>query len=480
MTLAPWVLTVFFSMSHYVVLIDTKPCALFNFWPYCFPSTTLQTILRNMLLTVVFGLFVVQTWWLYSKDYYQEWFFSKKKFLIYILPCLALFSFPFTSADTFFYFRVGDAAQTVNPYITERITTNPFLFPHVESSVAGVMYGPITVQLMARIAQLAHGSYAVFLLLWKFFLLASSIFIIWMLFRHTASSRHNSLMLALSPLLLWEWLAVGHFDVLWLLTVLLAYLFAKRNQWIWVWPMLTIGIWLKFLPILLAPWFFLWWWSKLTKATWKRLTFELGVGGVISGVITFLSWAPYWTDWSIFSTISMQSKWAVHTVFASIYYLLKPLAELAIGGNYHWWLTRALHAALFVFVVYLLWPQVKFVFHSLRHPSLAKKELILWSMLYTFSVFLFVWQKSFWPWYALWPIVLSQLLSKQAQERFFPITVWLFASSMVMTGVYQFGFHQGFLIPFTIISMLAIQVPVMYHLITLRSYFPSHETATNT
>jgi hypothetical protein len=90
--------------------------------------------------------------------------------------------------------------------------------------------------------------------------------------------------------------------------------------------------------------------------------------------------------------------------FAIIYYSLQPFGVALFGPHAHWVLTRFVHAVLMFALVMLLWPYVKkFYLILMKKQTLAPIGYIQ-AMFVCLLVYLFIWQKSLWPWYSVWII----------------------------------------------------------------------------
>jgi len=230
------------------------------------------------------------------------------------------------------------------------------------------------------------------------------------------------------PLLLFEWVVNGHFDGLWLLFLLLAIYAVKKDKWWLVLPTLAVGMWIKYIPVLLAPFFLLWWWQRLDRQNWKKLTIEMGVGAVLAVLITIFSWRPFWTGPQVFSSVVVQSKWAVNSVFATLYYALQPLSEKVFGAQAHFYLTRLTQGILLLALVYMLYPFIKKGLNILLKRAQWEDGEYVQAMLIFLLVYLIVWQKSFWPWYGTWFISLG-LIAYYAKRNpiLFKIIAWMSA-----------------------------------------------------
>jgi hypothetical protein len=436
-----WLTLVAFSVPGLFRLATGSPCYFQTSWLRCGKILSLGGKIEIfILITAILGCFVITGWHLWKRFKEPSLEKSNISWLFMIVPLLAVFVLPFGSSDTSYYFSVGRAfSEGTNAYVAPWVVTKDFGFPVSVNTITGFSYGPITALLFQGLYRLSGGNLLVFLLLWKVFLalvLIGSGLVMVKLLRFTEDSpRASSITLMFwiaQPMLLFEWVVNGHFDGLWLLTILGAIWAARAQKWWLVVPLLAVGTWIKFLPILVAPFFVLWWWQGLSQVTWKKYTLQMVVGLVVGLGITVLSWWPYWVGQSVFSSIVLHSKWAVISIFACVYYTLKPLAELIFGSNAHWYLTRAAQGGLGVVLVYLLYPLIKKgCLVLVRQLRLEEGEYI--QMIFIFLLlYLMIWQKSFLPWYGAWFLPLSLLVYAQYRRaEVLRLGAWLSLSPFI-------------------------------------------------
>jgi len=213
---------------------------------------------------------------------------------------------------------------------------------------------------------------------------------------------------------------------LWLVFLLLAFILAERKKWWTVIILLTIGAWIKFIPLLLAPIFLLWWWQDFDKANWRGKVLEV-LGGLCGAFIfTILAWWPYWQGMGVFKAIALQSKWAAHSLFAATYYSFQPLSVYIFQDRAHWFLTRFLHIMLALAVLYFLFPLLKQFWRIVLNKIKWQPEQYLSASFICLLAYLLIWQKSFWPWYAAMIIPVGLLAySKNKNIYLQKILLWL-------------------------------------------------------
>ena len=147
-----------------------------------------------------------------------------------------------------------------------------------------------------------------------------------------------------------------------------SHLSPRTPRWWLMVPALTVGIWIKFVPVLLVPFFALWWWQDVDKQTWKKPASNWAWSDACRS-ITVLSWRPYWVGPQVFASVISQAKFASMSIFATIYYSLKPLFVWLLADQAHWYLTRLVQGSLLMAFVYMLYPIIKNVL-----PYCLKKQ----------------------------------------------------------------------------------------------------------
>lgn len=396
-------------------------CFFLNNWPFC--SASISTIDQVVQIGLLIGVITFFAW--FSYQLYHQFFLkiTTIDWSLVVWPSLiaAVLILPFGSSDFQYYFGLGQAVHDgVNPYTSSFLVQHPFLFvePGIDYSFAlTTMYGPIVVSLLAFIVQFSFDSLILFTVYWKFLMLGVFLFIgLWFknkFFNHKLSLFFWPFWL-LQPLILWEWLANGHFDGLWLIFVLWAVILAKRGLWWAVVIVLTIALWIKLVPILFLPWFCLWWWQGLNKNNWLKQCSLMMVGLLVGGLVSVLVWLPYWQGFKVFQPLILQSKWVVNSLFGFIYYGLEPVAWLIWGSAAHFWLTRLVHGLLFLISLYFLWPYAKKVWLLIIKKITWQPADYYQAMFISLLVFISIWQKSFWPWYMIWLLPFGWLVLNES------------------------------------------------------------------
>lgn len=366
------------------------------------------------------------------------------RYMPIIALAAAMFSFPINGHDVSFYASAGRAVQDgVNVYTEPWGHNNWFLCDVDQSRMTGMMYGPIAVRLFAVLAGFSSTPW-MFIIGLKIILalaLATMVLLLRRIVSRFGLPEKSSAVTALvyaQPMLLWQWVGSGQFDVLWVVTVLLAVYAALQKQWWLVIVSLTIGIWIKFLPIFVVPWFVLWWWQSVSRSTLRREVMQAAGGLIGAAIVSVVSWIGFWNGFAVFDTLILQSKWAVNSFFSLVYYSLRPVSELFFGGQAHWVLTRLVHASLAGFLAYLLWPYIKDVVRiTLRRLSWTPERYVQ-AMAVSLLLYLMVWQKSLWPWYISWwlPFGILMCFMSLGQKVEKKLLMWLSVTPLLFYVVW--------------------------------------------
>jgi hypothetical protein len=348
---------------------------------------------------VFFGFAGVRAW--------QGGVSSSPRWLLVLLLC-AFVVVPFNTHDMSYYYGIGRAvAEGVNVYDGSWVFHNVYSCSGTAQEMHGVMYGPLAVFGMGAVAAIAP-SIGVFALWWKLLMVIAVLLcvrVISVLVPHVSRDQ-TLLFFIVQPLILWETVGSGHFDLWWVLPLLGAIYMAKCGTWVWVLPLVALGVWIKFLPILALPWFILWWWQELRRESWLRHVGMFALGAGIALCITYVAWQPFWTGSHVVMPIILQTKWAVSSVFAAVYYTLRPLADAMLQGEAHWWLTRAVQGSLALLIAYMLFAFVPQGLRVLTRRSEASPQWFVLGITLMYVVYVMLWQKSFWPWYISWVLPL--------------------------------------------------------------------------
>ena len=424
-----WVILSFFSFWNFKEIALNK-CYFLSSWPQCGMSHSVaQIIFKFSVLSVAF--LVLSFFSFLALKNWKDNFKDKKLFIVSgLVFLLAFITLPFASSDLQFYFSLGKAVtNNINPYIQNWSVENSFFYPPSISQLQGVMYGPIALDFFKVAYAVSRDNVLNFIVLWK--ILMSIVFILCgyllslLVGKDQGKASFYGLWLS-QPLVLFEWIGNGHFDGLWIVCVLLAFIFAKEKKWWLAAIMLTLGIWVKFIPLFFLPWFALWWYQESANKNWLKNSFDLIGGLVLFGSISTLVWWQYWQGLKVFNSLVLQSKWAVNSLFATLYYSSKSLLELFTNKNVHWFLTRFLHVFLLVILLYFFVPVFKQIYKIFQRKLEWSAEQYMSASFVSLLSYILIWQKSLWPWYFVWLIPIGLVVYIKSQNIFIKkILVWI-------------------------------------------------------
>ncbi|MBI2037828.1 MAG: hypothetical protein HYT15_02755 [Candidatus Magasanikbacteria bacterium] len=336
--------------------------------------------------------------------------------------------------DISFYFSAGKAlSQGTNVFAQDWYMANMYACEPKGTNLNGIMYGPITLGFFTLVFNLSQGNFLAFVLVWKLLLLLGlfvSALVSWKIIQLLSNAKFEKLNFYLwwcvQPMIVWQWLGNGQFDVLWVVFVLLAILAAIKKYWWLVIILLVVGIWVKFIPLLMAPWFALWWWQDTNMSNWKQNLSQAAVGIMAGILMTYLLWNPFWQGPQILKPILLQTKWAVSSIFSASYYSLKPLFVQLFTEKAHWILTRALHAAVFLLALYFIYPLFKKAVLVLLKRTQWQPAQYVGAIFISMLIYLAIWQKSFWPWYISWLLPFGLIYLYLSPSIFLKkILIWL-------------------------------------------------------
>ncbi len=438
----PLLLMALFSIGEYSGVANLS-CEFQSFWFFCSKKAFLSgRIFAYFYSLLIFSLLILSSYFL--------WFKTGKatKALAVIGIFLSLLILPFGSADVSYYFSAGKFVSSgKNIYSAEWPRKTYFLEGLTDGDVTGFQYGPISAGLFKAIYDLSSDSIVRFMVIWKLFVLLCYFGVGYLtmkiigLLRPDFDNNQIFSWWALQPLVLFEWVINGHFDGFWLIFLLLAILFAIKNKWWAVFPALAIGVWIKFIPIFFTPVFIVWWLQGVDLKNYKNKITEFVFGLLISLGITYLVWSGYWEGFIVFKSLILQSKWAVMSLFASIYYSLYPLFNYFLHGSTHFYLTRLVQGSLLIFALYLLKPIIISFFRVIFKKVVLRPEGYISVIFAVAMVYLLVWQKSVWPWYFVWLLPFGLMF-----HAFYPelmtkkFMFWLSATPLVYYIFWYYNF----------------------------------------
>lgn len=422
--LGGWVLGAVVSLFLYQN-IAVGQCFFMSSWPFCQGELSfLQHLVQGLFLGLFFVLISLPFVFFIQKSGY----FSKRRWFLFgvLFLFLAAILVPFASSDMLYYLSAGKAVhEGINPYLQEWVIQKPFVFPSGLNLTTGIMYGPIMPVLFSLLYGASLGSFFVFGVLWKLIAIASVICVFLFIkkligfLEDSAGKKYIPYLFLFIPLILFEWVGNGHFDGIWIALLLAAVFFAIRKYWMWSFFFLSLGVVIKFLPLIVFPWFLIWWWQETHRENAKKNILQL-IGGVALSVGVFiLPWMSFWGGIKTLEPLVLQSKWAVSSLFATLYYSLRPFADYLVPQNAHLLTTGLVQGGLLLAALYLAWPYLVAAKRILMKKLVWSWVLYVQAIAATFSVYLLIWQKSFWPWYLSWiiPFLLIVYASRSSRKE---------------------------------------------------------------
>lgn len=445
-----WGLLAIFSIFQYSRLFSGT-CYFGSSWLFCTPELTLGGKLWLWFLILVIFSSLIYSGWLFWKVFQSgDEKNSKKKIwqTILMFVFLSFLVVPFGSGDMTFYHASGRVIdEGVKNVFTEDWTrANNFVYPSIVHDNERFSYGPIMAHVFHLVYRASGGGILAFIFLWRILSIFFFALCGWLVFRFIKLLKSDTkpelfyLLWFTSPILLFEWVVSGHFDSLWLIFLFMCFIAAKKDKWWLVIPSLFIGVWIKFVPAFFVPWFALKLWQEMNKNNWKNMLGQLLGGTVLAALVTYLPWVKFWQGPVVFENITILSKWAISSVFAVTYYTLEPLFEILFSGNYHWYLTRFVHLALFLLIIYLLYPIIKKIILIIFKKAKWSEQEFISSILVSVLTYMIFWQKATWPWYVAWAIPIGLvLISKYGMKYVRSIIVWISVSPLVFYIVWLFN-----------------------------------------
>src|SRR3989339_69334 len=283
-----WLVFFGFSLYRYAQILAGE-CRFFtNGWLACAPQSELSSLGKFgiiFLIVAVFGYFLYTTWLLWQSNDQTIGISNKLKWMLFGLGVLAVFVVPLGTTDMPFDFSAGKAiSNNLNPYVDKWVLEVDFSDRGNFAPTAGFPYGPIMASAFYWVYSISFNNVLVFMLFWKILMLLFFVgcgFLTMKLGGLLSNGKNNTTWYVLwfaQPIFLFEWMVNGHFDGVWLFFVLLAFYAAHTKRWWLMAPAFAIGVWTKFIPIFIAPFFALWWWQDISKETWKKSVSKMAVG----------------------------------------------------------------------------------------------------------------------------------------------------------------------------------------------------------
>lgn len=261
-----------------------------------------------------------------SDNVFKTW----KSVIIIIMTAAILFTIilPITSTDIFYYIGTGwsEAHYKVNPYYTsvddlirqnEQASTDTMLLKMKGTwSNQKIVYGPIWPMVCRILSMCSNGNLAVALIIYKLFNLVLHFINSYIVYKMTGKSKKYTLMYALNPLVLFECLSNVHNEMLLIFFIILAmYYLISKKQILLAIIFLACGSAVKYVAILLAPFFVLYYYRQ--EKIQKKIVYSL-LYGVIFLAVLILCYMPYIQDYKVLNGILDQQEKFANSFFTSI------------------------------------------------------------------------------------------------------------------------------------------------------------------
>jgi len=224
------------------------------------------------------------------------------------LSLLLVFVFPIGASDIFLYLIQARtfALHGLSPYVaTYSQLTNDVFYPFLKDNHWAnytSSYGPLLTLITGGLSLIFKANFLASILLFKTFFAALHLANTWLVDK--TLGRRFAWLYAFNPLILFEFLINGHNEVLMIFFCLLSFYFLWRktsnlkNSWLSIF-FLTLGILLKFVPLMLLPiWGLALLWRIKDKV--KKILFI----GLSIPLIIGTGWLVYLPFWQGLSTIT--------------------------------------------------------------------------------------------------------------------------------------------------------------------------------
>ena len=467
---APLLVLAGLSIWQYSILWQGGSCKFLSYFPTC--NDPSSGWLAAALLLASFSLWLIfyfRLWPALEIDFIGKTSLAGSVVLMIAVLALALSVNQFATGDPEYYYNVGRAVHyQINPYVQEYAGGNPFLASANPIMPAGVMYGPALLRIFSAGYEFSAGGLYAFVIMLKAAMLAVFLLCAWLIARLAGEKRYLAFAWLLSPLAIFEWLSNGHFDGIWLAMVLGACLAAATKRWWLVWPLLALAVWLKFVPLIFAPILLLWWWQEFDRRRAGDYC-QLAVGALLTLAVTLFAWRGLWAGPAVFGGILLQMKWAMHSIFFSLYY---GAANIIGAGNervYHYLLSGGLQLALLAFAAWLIWPLIaKAGRIFLRREKFSPAQYSLMAFV-GLSAYLLIIQKSLWPWYFIWPLPFGLIAASEISAvQLKRLLVWFGAAPLLFYVFWFVGDSQMGDYRFAVSVCLMMAAYPLYLLISWR------------
>lgn len=309
------------------------------------PSNKILTPQKIIETAIFIGLWIgIGACYIYFVRKSDKLFKTWKSVIMIIIIIAIIFTIilPMTSTDIFYYIGTGwsEAHYKINPYYTsvddliiqnEQASTDVMLLKMKGIwSNQKIVYGPIWPLVCKILSMCSNGKLAVALVIYKLFNLILHFINSYIVYKMTGKSKKYTLMYALNPLVLFECLSNVHNEMLLIFFIILAmYYLISKKQILPAMIFLACGAAVKYVAILLAPFFVLYYYRK--EKVQKKIVYSL-LYGVIFLAMLFICYMPYMQDFKVLNGILDQQEKFANSLFTSIAIQNMELAEKVSVG----------------------------------------------------------------------------------------------------------------------------------------------------
>jgi alpha-1,6-mannosyltransferase len=194
------------------------------------------------------------------------------------------------------------------------------------------------------------------------------------------------------PLVLWEVPGNAHNDIVMMFFAVAALYAIHRGAWQWAFPLLALGVGVKFIMALLGPIFLVWLLFRKPRVDRRELLLSIAYGAALLGLI----YLPFFVaSHSLANTDALRNRYISSPASLTIAFLMQ-YTSLAHAMD----LTRAMALTLYgVLYLVVLW-RARGGFDELVRAA-------FWAILITLTIP--TWW--FWPWYVVWLVPIAALLA---------------------------------------------------------------------
>lgn len=373
--------------------------------------------------------------------------------VIAIVAILFTVILPMTSTDIFYYIGTGwsEAHYKVNPYYTsvddliiqnEQASTDVMLLKMKGTwSYQKIVYGPIWPLVCKILSMCSNGNLSVALIIYKLFNLLLHFINSYIVYKMTGGSKKYTLMYALNPLVLFECLSNVHNEILLIFFIILAtyYLISKKKLLPAI-AFLACGAAVKYVAILLAPFFVLYYYRK--EKVQKKILYSL-LYGVVFLAVLILCYMPYIQDYKVLNGILDQQE-----KFANSFFVIVAIQDFGLA-------LKLSKGFMLAYIVIYIIEVTKMLF--------SKKEYTWEEMMKKYNtlllLFIFGTITNLQPWYIIW--ILPTLFWQE--EKTCDILQKMTIISTIATSVYflfieHYFYGQFYIYTFAILTLLTIVI----------------------